>query len=384
MTLAEYFRLFATEAKNGRSPLYERLSLAIAEDADMLALVETRRPGQPAPNLLFAAVHQELLAGANDPLKDYYPSCGGRRSPDDGDVYGAFQSFVRSRRERIAAAVASRVTNTNEVARSALLYPAYDWIARHARGALQILEIGPSAGLNLNWFRYGYRYVDEAGATVLERETGRDLVLTSTLKGAGRPPLAARLPEVAGVRGLELNPVSIADPAERLWQKALIWPERLDRLARLEPALAIAARHPPEIIHGDAARDLPKVLAAFDARLPVLVVHTAVTYQFRLTRERRSRRRLLRLRRPIGSSRSASSGRPKAFLSPSPSTPRRLPCTMCSAAPTPMAHGWNGCNCLVNWPFAACPLGATPLAFSDVESCRGPKEIYDLLRRPVA
>jgi hypothetical protein len=280
MKLPEQFKLFAAEALKGGSPLYHLVALGTAEDAELLALAEKRLPGQPAPNLLFAAVHEALLEGADDPLKDYYPSCGGLKPAGEGDVMVAFRDFALARAPRIAAMVARCVTNTNEVARSSLVYPAYDMIARETAAPLQILEIGPSAGLNLNWHRYGYRYTDETGRVVLEREPNRALVLSTMLKGPGRPAFQPRLPEVACARGLELNPVAIAEPSEQMWQKALIWPERLDRFARQAAALEIAKRHPPEIIAGDAARDLPSVLAGLDLKLPVVVVHTAVTYQF--------------------------------------------------------------------------------------------------------
>lgn len=280
MNLPDQFHLFASEAKASGSPLYGLAAARAVDDPEILALTENRRTGQPAPNLLFAAVHFELLSGADHPLKDYYPSCGGTKRAEEGDAYALFRAFTLERKDRITATVARRVTNTNEVARSAILYPAYDWIAHKTGVALQILEIGPSAGLNLNWHRYGYRYKDEAGRIVLERGANRALVLPSVLKGAGRPQLAEWMPEVARIRGLELNPVVIADPAERLWLKALIWPERLDRLARLEPALAISARHPPEIVAGNAVHDLPRALSVFDGALPVIVAHTAVTYQF--------------------------------------------------------------------------------------------------------
>ncbi len=280
MSDADYFRLFGDDALRSFSPLYNILAHTAAGDPEILALAARHKPGQPPPNLLLAAVHRELLRGAGHALKDYYPSCGGKRAASDGDPYALFRDFALARKEVIVETVATRVTNTNEVGRSTSLYPAYDWLARKTGKPLQILEVGPSAGLNLNWFRYGYRYTDEAGKVVLERETGRELVLPGILKGANRPPLAADMPRVALARGLELNPINIADPEERLWQRALIFPERLDRLARLDPALAIATRHPPAIVAGDAAKDLARVLERYDRSLPVAIVHTSVTYQF--------------------------------------------------------------------------------------------------------
>jgi hypothetical protein len=277
---AAYFRLFAHFARTGHSPLYERLTLAAAEDPQMLALAAKARAGQPQANILFGAVHALLLSGVDDPLKDYYPSCGGNRAANDGDAYAVFKEFVANRHEALVPIIASRLTNTNEVGRSALIYPALDLIARESGSALQLIEIGPSAGLNVNWRRYGYRYTDESGAVVMARGGKPGLVLESRLVGPGRLALAPELPEIAMAFGLEQSPVDPAVESEKLWLRALIWPERLDRLARLDAALAIAAAHPPRIVNGNAVRDLTDYLAAIPGRSAVTIIHTLVTYQF--------------------------------------------------------------------------------------------------------
>lgn len=275
---APYFRLFAGFAKAGGSPLYERLALAAAEDPQMLAVAAQARKGQPQANILLGAVHALLLGGADDPLKDYYPSCGGARPADDGDVYGVFKSFVERNREALAPIIASRVTNTNEVGRSALVYPALDVVACETGEPLKIVEIGPSAGLNLNWHRYGYRYRNVAGETLLARQTNASLVLESELRGARAPDLSHGTPAVESSLGIERNPVDLADPDARLWLRALIWPERTDRLARLDAALSVATAHPPRIEHADATRDLARHIRSLGSG-PVCIFHTLVTYQ---------------------------------------------------------------------------------------------------------
>ena len=274
---APYFRSFARFARDGGSPLYERLALAIAEDAEMLALAALARAEQPQANILFGAVHALLLSGAQHPLTEYYRSCGGARPADDG-AYPAFKSFVDREREHIEPIIKTRVTNTNEVGRSALLYLAYDFIARETGVPLNIIEIGPSAGLNLNWLRYGYRYTGEHGAALTRNEEAA-LILCSELRGRRQPVLAPKLPEVDWIVGLELNPVDLSAPQERLWLRALVWPERLDRMKRLDAALAIAAQCPPRILRGDAAGDLSMLIDGMPAG-PLTIAHTLVTYQF--------------------------------------------------------------------------------------------------------
>lgn len=61
--LPELFRGFAGPECRETSPLYAYLTLATVDDAEILAIAAEASPGQPVPNLLFAAVHYLLVAG---------------------------------------------------------------------------------------------------------------------------------------------------------------------------------------------------------------------------------------------------------------------------------------------------------------------------------
>ena len=71
--LSRQFQMFAQQECQGSSPLYEHLANKIAEDEDLLDIASLIPQGQPAPNLLLAAVHY-LVAISNDPLTNYYAS----------------------------------------------------------------------------------------------------------------------------------------------------------------------------------------------------------------------------------------------------------------------------------------------------------------------
>ncbi len=62
--LAKIFLRFAERECRGVSPLYEALARGVAADPRLLALAARAGAGQPPPNMLFAAVHALLLAGA--------------------------------------------------------------------------------------------------------------------------------------------------------------------------------------------------------------------------------------------------------------------------------------------------------------------------------
>lgn len=285
-TPAEYFQFYANESIRGGSPLYQKLSLGLADDPELQSITNVRQQGQPAANLIFGAAHYLLLSGVEDKLADYFPSIGGTRAVDD-EAYPLFRAFCEKHKPALQEIIAKRVTNTNEVGRSALLAPAFQIISRVTERPLALIEIGSSAGLNLNFDRYGYRYVGEDGTPRLERWLDAEFALECTLKGDLLPELHETPPEVGSRLGLELAPIDITKEEERLWLKALVWPERTDRFARLEGALKIALQHPPTIKGGDATRNLAEALSKVKREQVRCVYHTVMFYQ--LSREQSDR-----------------------------------------------------------------------------------------------
>src|SRR6187399_2571906 len=55
-------------------PSYGVLGHAVAEDSDLLDLANECLPGQPPPNILFAAAHAFLARHPHEPLARFYPS----------------------------------------------------------------------------------------------------------------------------------------------------------------------------------------------------------------------------------------------------------------------------------------------------------------------
>ncbi|MFO1186633.1 MAG: DUF2332 family protein [Alphaproteobacteria bacterium] len=147
-TPADYYRFFANESRKGGSPLYESLSLRIAESEHIQKLAAGKRPGQPPANLIFGAVQLSLALGRSARAQGLLS--GGRRNarPADARAWDLFVDFCDRYEKDIVPIVNERVTNTNEVGRSALLAPAFEIVAKEAGAPLGLVEIGPSAGLN--------------------------------------------------------------------------------------------------------------------------------------------------------------------------------------------------------------------------------------------
>jgi hypothetical protein len=279
----DYWEFFVAETRRNPAPLYEQLALGISADEELKAFANTVRAGQPPANILFAAVHYLLLRGAHHPLRRFYPNLnGGRRESELRPAFPLFREFVGEHRAELASLVASRVTNTNEVGRSAVLHAGFRALAKETGEPLHLIELGPSAGLNLIWDRYGVRYIRD-GEAIPAGDRAAKLVLESEWRGENAPPAGAT-PRVARRMGLERNPVDLSRSEERDWLKALVWPDQVARFARLETAIRIRMEEPseiqPEIRKGDALALLPDALAEISKDAQPCVYHSFVTYQF--------------------------------------------------------------------------------------------------------
>jgi hypothetical protein len=242
--IARGYRTFVEEAV-GSSPLYGRLAADVADDRDVLRFLAELPVGKRQPNLLFAAV--QYLHGA----------------PEDGRE---LHRLVVGDGERLRMTMTARATQTNEPARCAALLPPLAQLD----GPLALIEVGASAGLCLYPDRYSYEY---DGRPVGARSPVH-LRCTTT----GDLPLPARLPDVAARIGIDLNPLDAADPDDRAWLRALVWPgpNAADRLRRLDAAAEIAGREPPRMLTGDLLDRLPDALALVPPGSTPVVFHTAV------------------------------------------------------------------------------------------------------------
>lgn len=273
----DYWEFFAADARRTGSELYGRLADGVVQDNNLRAIAARARKGQPHANLLFGAVHFLLLRGAAHPLRAFYPDLNeGRAEP--GDPFPAFRDFVAANRTEIESLIAAHVTNTNEVGRSALLHPGFQYLAATSSTPLNLIEIGPSAGLNLIWDQYGVRYL-EGDALRASIQPNAELVIECALRGILVPPTGP-MPAVHHRIGLELNPVDLTNDADRDWLRALIWPDQVSRLTRLDKAIALFRTQSPEIHKGDALALLPDALRAMPEDEPVCIYHTIALYQF--------------------------------------------------------------------------------------------------------
>ncbi len=268
------FRRFArAEAAVQGSPLYERLCEVIAEDESLLELASEARAGQPVPNLFLGAVHYLLEEARDTSLAAYYPSLGGERPPGDA-VGDALLEFVTPRRDEVAGLLRTRLVQTNEVRRCTALLPAFRVASDEAGAApLALIEIGPSAGLNLLFDRYRYDY-----SGVPAGDPASALTVSTEVREAAPP--VDRVPGVASRFGIDLNALDVRSDEDMRWLRALVWPEHDERRSLLARAIEVARADPPTVVSGDVFEDLPGALDAAPKEAAVVVYATFVLNQF--------------------------------------------------------------------------------------------------------
>lgn len=219
--------------------------------------------------LLLAAVHDLLLAESDHELAAWYPSVADVIRDDD--PYPAFAALCRSHDDQIRETIATRSTQTNEVGRCAFYLPVMTTIEREV-GPLSLLDVGASAGLNLNLDRYQYRYTP--GGVV---GAPSSVVIDSGTRGD--PPIPDELPSINARFGVDRDPVDLSDPTSTRWLMACVWPDQIDRADRLRAAIRVAHQHPVEVRRGDAVDDVEDAIEiAAGSAHPVVMNSWVLSY----------------------------------------------------------------------------------------------------------
>ena len=249
-----------TDEDRVRLPYYDALTRALAADETGLTLLAEVRAEQRNPMLVLAALH--LLALEGDPA--LAPLYGAVRDGGGGDPAawaGAVVGVARAEPDLVRSHL-HRATQTNEPGRSAVLQAV---VPRAAPGAsaINLVELGASAGINLHFDQFPVAAVDG------------DDPLTLVCEDRGPVDRSAPLPGVAARVGVDLEPLDLSDRDDQLWLLACLWPEEPRRAARLRAIIERRPSWPPvTVLAGDALERLDDALALCDPRYPTVVVDT--------------------------------------------------------------------------------------------------------------
>ena len=246
---ADDFRRWAETDAHGRSPIYERLAVAISEDERVTTLMQLVSARQRKPALLFSVLR---LHGV----------------PADRPEVAI--EWIVDHPQLLLSELRDRRIQTNEARRATALMPAVASVAGGREIAL--IELGASAGLLLLLDKYRYRY---SAATGEQRVGDPDSSVTLTCAVRGNVPIPAQVPSVGRRIGVDVNPLSPRDRAHRKWLESFVWPQHTEGLERLVAALDMAALDPPKIIRADMVAGLKTLLERVPDGLAPVVMHAA-------------------------------------------------------------------------------------------------------------
>jgi hypothetical protein len=248
--VADRAEAFLAQARSaaGRSPLYDRLWRRLADDPRVDGLYAEL--AWDTPLKVVAGLHWLVLAG--------------RAAWDDVD------RALDEERDFLRRFVSEQSIQTNEVQRCWLLLPCYLEAARRLGAKrFDFVELGSSAGLNLVWDRYRYAYAGGSWG-----DPGAPLALAGEERRPVPAELLASAPRVASRVGIDLAPLDATTEEGARLLRSFVWPDMTERLARLDAALEVLRRDPPELVRGDLVERLPELLARGDG--PVVVGESVV------------------------------------------------------------------------------------------------------------
>lgn len=257
------------------APLTARIVEAILANFDAPGAFAAKLrewPGKPMADALplraAGALHALRLSGAEPALAPLYAG--------DAAAMADAQALVRAAIARHDAALVPWLDGppqTNEAGRSAAYAAGLSWlVARGLPARFEGAEIGSSAGINLMMDRYLYTL---GGVRVGASEPA----MTIAPEWRGPPP-----PDVAwtieSLRGCDVAPLDLNDPAQLLRLKAYVWPEHRVRFERLTLAAAAARAKAPDLVQADAAQFAADALARPQAAGTTRVLMHSIVWQY--------------------------------------------------------------------------------------------------------
>ncbi len=268
--LKDWMTRFANVECKEVSPFYFSLSNSIAKDDELIDIAAHCKYRQPMPNLFLAAIHYLLMEeNAVSELGSYYPSITTDYKKDL--PFGLFKEFCLENKDAIIDIISTRIVQTNALNRCSYILP----ILSHYFGGknLNIIDIGTSAGLTMNFEQYEYYFNDEYFF-------GNSPVKIKSEIREGEIPHFTELPKINKKIGIDQNPLDLKQTQNANWLKALIWADRIPRLKKMNAAIELAQKESTELIKAEKLNEFESIIMEQEKDIPLFVYHTHALYQF--------------------------------------------------------------------------------------------------------
>jgi len=257
------------------SPMYAAILRGVREDylgGGICASILTGRFERPVHDAaalrLLAGLHEIVLRGSAPDLAAHFPTSGGAPGPS---LVPVVLETIRSHRDDIETAL-SRQVQTNEVGRSTVLLVLSHWLPSIGVREFDLVEVGASAGLNLNYDRYGARIgnltMGDPDSTLF---FGPEWFETAPAVGHDAARVVNRV-------GVDPYPIDATTDEGALRLRSFVWPDDRERRARLDAALETARSHPPRLVQASADAHLGR-MARRPLGRPTMVFHS-IAWQY--------------------------------------------------------------------------------------------------------
>jgi len=256
------------------APITARVVAAVAallDDGTPGALLDRIRNWQGAPLAdalplrIAGGLHALSLSGEEPALNAVYRS-------EEADDIAVVREAIARHEDRLMPSL-DGPPQTNEAGRSSNFIAAMLWLADQGLPPrFECLEIGSSAGINLMIDRYAY---DLGGTKV----GPADPVMAFAPEWRGDAP-QDRAIEIASLKGCDVAPVNLTDPAQALRLKGYIWPEHTVRFERMDAAIAAAGEKAPNLVRMNAADFVESELAKPQTEGTTRVLMHSIVWQY--------------------------------------------------------------------------------------------------------
>jgi hypothetical protein len=269
VTPREAFRFQAAACARMGSPFTARLCTLLADRLAPGGDVADRVldwPGDPRsdnlPLRLAGGLHGLVLEGRSPALATAYPP----HDPADPALWAAVEAALAAEAPYLLQRLQGP-PQTNEAQRAAALCPGFLTVAALTGLPLAASELGASAGLNLCWDSFSYRFGAAAWG-----DPALALLIAPDWQGAPPPLPPARVAERAGC---DVAPLDMASAEDRTRLLSYIWADQAARIARMTAAIEIARANRVRVETADAADWLALRLSAPRPGRAHVVYHSA-------------------------------------------------------------------------------------------------------------
>jgi hypothetical protein len=228
-------------------------------------------PGLPLedamPLRLTGGLHHLLLTDADARLVPVYRV----EVTDQAEVDAIVAAVVADHDQRLLAWF-DGPPQTNEAGRSASFMAGLMWLSGRLGPKFELNELGASAGINTMMDRYHY---DLGGFTA--GPPASPMQIKPEWRG---PPPPQNPVEIVSIQGCDQSPVDLSDRDAALRVKSYVWPENLDRITRMDAAIALASEKRPDVVKADALDWVVERLAVPQEAGVTRIFHHSIVWQY--------------------------------------------------------------------------------------------------------